>query len=225
MESTHPQADVRDRGYLIVEAGEGMIDSVGIERDRDMIWQASAAGYDEMRAEHPHGDLPLFLQGKSAEVAKSMQERARKTEAWETWLETVMDWMDEEHTLQSFMASNGYDLEDSLDETHMGVDLETMVCRIAVNQKQAIGEALGLHGNAPSGTQPDQLWKRVLAELQGQGWTGHRCRIGGERARWLIRPDATEDERMSGFRICCPAQAPRIAQHIVDDDLEIDGLI
>ena len=98
--TTNDQQYLRDttggRRYLIVESLDTMIDCDGILRDNDAIWQAAAFGYDEMREEQPYGELPLFLQGEAAVEAKRLQERARKTEVWEHWLETVTDWMDEE---------------------------------------------------------------------------------------------------------------------------------
>ena len=213
------------RRYLIVEMTGDWIDVDGITRDRDAIWQAAARGYDEMRSEQPHGSLPLFLQGEAGEEAKRLQERARKTEAWETWLETIIDWMDEEHSLQSFIAVQGGDVEDTLDETYHGVPLTATVCRVAITQEQAINEALGLHGNAPSGAQPDTIWKKVLTELMARGWEHKKTRIAGVQKRWLTRPEITREEVVNGFRILDPAQAPGIGYTQVDDDDDFDGLI
>jgi len=199
------------------------IDTDGIERDRDAIWQAAALGYDQMREEQPYGTLPLFLKGEASEVAKQMQERARKSEAWENWMETITDWMEEEHTLQTLFALQERDPEELLDsdDTYFGLPLTTRVQRVAVTQKEAFREVLGLHGNVPSGTQPHQLWERAKTALVEEGWEHKKCRIGGVQQRWLVVPDITGDELARGFRICDPAQAPGIGSTpVVDDDYD-----
>ena len=220
------------RRYLIVEMTGDWIDVDGITRDRDAIWQAACGGYDQMREEQPHGAPPLFLQGEAAVEAKRLQERARKTEAWETWLETIIDWMDEEHSLQAFVATAlNKSVEDTLDETYRGIALDAMVCRVAITREQAINEALGFHGNAPNGAQPAQIWQQVFNGLIDRGWTrgegkDGRCSVGGEQKRFIMRPGITEVEKSLGFRICNPAQAPGIGHtQVDDDDPEADSLI
>ncbi|ARB05736.1 DNA primase [Synechococcus virus S-ESS1] len=220
--TTNDQKYLRDhtggRRYLIAEVFDFMIDCDGIIRDRDAIWQAAARGYDEMREEAGDGPLPLFLTGEADATAKKLQERARKTEAWETWLETILDWMDEEHTLQSFLAQNAMEIDEALDESHLGYPMSTVVCRVALTQEQALREALGQHSNAPSGVQTDLIWKKVKDELESRGWYTKKCRIAGVQRRWLVRGDADEIERAQGFRILNSAQAQGIASPQVDDE-------
>jgi len=203
------------------------IDVIGLMEARDALWCDAYEGYIEMRRKTPADrDLPLFLTGEAAEVAKELQERARKTEPWENWLETVMDWMDEEHTVMSIVSQDGLVGLDELDETFRGHDTEALAVRIAFTQKMVYSDAFGFHGNLPNGTQPDQLWNKVIEELKKRGWLQERVRIGGQVARWMIRPDATKEERLDGFRVLNSAQAPGIAApQVPDDDDDGDSLL
>mgnify|MGYP001138719306 CR=1 FL=1 len=202
------------------------IDSVAIMNARDGLWRAAYEAYVEMAAKTPHGhDYPLYLTGEAADTAKELQERARKAEVWEDWIETMRDWMDEEHSLQSFLAQNGGDLEDALDESYMGVRLDSVVCRVAFTKEDAIREALGMHGNVPSTAQAHQMWEKIIEVLKAEGWTHAKARVGGLQRRFMVRPDISPDEKSRGFRICDPAQAPGIAYTQVDDDDDADSLI
>ncbi|NEK24619.1 hypothetical protein GV827_19755 [Sulfitobacter sp. JBTF-M27] len=226
------------RRYLIVEMTAEQIDTDRIERDRDAIWQAAALGYDEMRAEQPYGTLPLFLQGEAAETAKQMQERARKSEAWEGWMETIIEWLDEGLTLQELFNRQERDTEKLLDgdDTFHGVPLTAMVCRVAFSQQDAMRKALGMNANAPITAQAEQFWSKVVSKMKEQGWihgkgkenvpaTRNRATIGGKQKMWMIRPDITDEERKRGFRVCNPAQAPESGSTQVADDDDYDDLL
>lgn len=210
------------RRYWPMPIANQFVDVPGIMRARASIWQDAYRAYLEMRAKTPEGhDLPLHLTGEAAEIAKTLQERARKTEQWETWLERVEDWMDEEHTLQSFIDTTGGNLEDTLDDSHMGTSLESIVCRVAFTMDDVLQVAFNQHGSVPNNAQADQAYKKVRSELIKRGWHHNQdnaIRIGGKKARWVTRPDITAEERAQGFRVLNPAQAPGIAPTQVDDD-------
>ncbi|MDW4499145.1 virulence-associated E family protein [Sulfitobacter sp. D35] len=202
------------------------VDTVGIMRARTRLWALAYRAYVEMREKAGNApDLPLFVTGKAAEIAKTLQERARKREPWENWLEQVEDWIDDQMPLQSFVALNDIDEKHMLDETYKGVSLESTVCRVAFHQQEAFREAFGLHGNVPSNAQTDQFWERVTTALTAKGWEYGRIRIGGRQRTWLIRPDATLDERARGFRVCEPAQAHESGSTQVADDNDGEALL
>lgn len=224
--TTNDESYLRDktggRRYWPILCSGAYIDTIGIMKNRDSIWQDAYRAYLEMRSKTPmEMDLPLFLKGEAEAIGSKLQERARKTEAWETWMEALLDWMDEEHTLQSFLAQSNFDPEEALGESFHGVHLTSEVCRVAFTREDAIREALGLHGNVPSSAQADQFWKKVMDTLKEAGWTHGRIRIGGKQHRYMVRPDVTEEERQRGFRVCKPAKAPESATRKVDNrDIE-----
>ncbi len=211
------------RRYLPMPIANLPIDSIAIMRAKAGIWRAAYEAYVQMRADTPSDrDLPLYLTGEADKIAKKLQERARKTEAWETWLDEVEDWMDDDMPLQSFIAQadvNDASLDDSMFRGH---HLDSIVCRVAFTRKEAIREGLGLHGNVPNGAQPDAFWKSVLKALSAKGWHHERVKIGGKQKSYIIRPDITPDERYQGFRIIKPAQAPESGLYRVDDEDDND---
>lgn len=228
--TTNDQQYLRDitggRRFWPVPLDEEYVDVIGIMNNRASIWQDAYRAYLDMRASTPDGhDLPLFLQGEAEEIGRVLQDRARKSEAWENWLQAIVDWMDEEMTLQSFLAQSGHDIEDSLLDQHKGVHLESTVCRVALTQEDAMRIVLGLHGNVPGSAQAHQFWERVLSALKDVGWKHERKSIGGRQLRYLIRPDMTRDEQLLGFRILKSAQAPESARRIVADNRDLDDLL
>ena len=169
---------------------------------------AAYKAYKEMRRT-TNGELPLYLQGTAAEIAKVMQERARKAETWEGWMLNVIDWMDDEVGLGSIIndfATDYYSEEDGHYRGHV-VD-ETTVQRVAFTQAMVYDEAFGFHGKLPNNAQADMIWNRAMDGLREKGWeTGDSVRIGGKKARWVIRPDITPEERRIGFRVLRSGEA------------------
>lgn len=214
-----------NRRYWPIFCHTNSVDTVGLALARRRIWKAAYVAYLEMRKAQPHGELPLFLTGEAAEIAEKLQHAARKKEVWETWLDQITDWMDAEHSLQSFLAQNGYDIEDTLPDSHDGVSLEATVCRVAFSMEDAIREGLGLHGNVPNGAQADTFWQKAVSTLIERGWTKKRIRIAGVQKTWVLRPDITDDERRRGFRICEPTHVLDSADTQVDDDDDFEDLI
>ena len=139
------------------------VDTIGVMRIRTRLWAAGYRAYVEMRAEaKDHPDLPLYLTGKAVEIARELQERARKTEPWENWLQKVRDWMDNEMLLQTFVAESETKDAHLLDESYFGYHLETGVCRVAFTQQDALREGLGMHSNVPQTAQ---------STLSGRRWS------------------------------------------------------
>ena len=202
------------------------IDPLAIMRARNGLWRAAYEAFVEMAAKTPTGsDLPLFLTGEGAVIGKRLQERARKTEQWETWALTIEDWTEEGVSLQSFLATKGADIEDTLGDNHMGIPYDATVKLVAFCQADAIRQALGLHGNVPSTAQADQCWKQALSHFSDLGWTHARTHIGGVQKTWVLRPDITKEERARGFRVCGSAQAPESGSSQVAYDTDLDDLI
>jgi hypothetical protein len=214
------------RRFLPIIINMLSIDPLAIMRARNGLWRAAYEAFVDMVAKTPTGsDLPLFLKGEGAVIGKRLQERARKTEAWETWALTIEDWTEDEVSLQSFLATKGSDIEDTLGDNHMGVPYEATVKLVAFCQADAIRQALGLHGNVPNGAQADQCWKQAMAHFSGLGWTHEKTHMGGKRKHWMLRPDITKLERARGFRVCNSAQATESGYAQVDDDPDIEDLI
>ena len=190
--TTNDQQYLRDttggRRYLIVELLANMIDTDGILRDRGAIWQAAARGYDEMREEQPYGTLPLFLQGESADEAKRLQERARKTEVWEHWLEAVTDWMDEELTLTELLAENDLLADGPM---HLGYSTDSIVVRVALTRDDVMRVVLGAHGNVPTNAQMNTAWQSMVDAMKKMGWGHERVRVAGKQLRYLTIPTMT----------------------------------
>lgn len=225
--TTNDQEYLRDstggRRYFPMPIANKPIDSIAIMRAKAGIWRAAYEAYIQMRADTPSDrDLPLYLTGEAADLAKELQERARKTEAWETWLEAVLEWMDEGQSLQSFLAQTDANNAALDGDVYCGHHLESTVCRVAFTRKEAFREAFALHGNVPNGPQPDAFWKKVIATLVQRGWGHGRPYIAGKQITCLTRPDMTEQERTQGFRVLESAQAPGIGSSQVahHDDLE-----
>lgn len=230
--TTNDQQYLRDatggRRYWPVICNTDSIDTTGIMQNRDSLWQDAYRAYCELRDKTPaERDLPLYLQGEAAEIGKALQERARKSELWETWVEALTDWMDEEHTLQSFMAENGLDIDDSLDESHHGVLLTATVCRVSFTRAEALNIAFGQHGTVPNNAQAGQFWDKCISTLVDAGW-GHPknpIRVAGKQQRCIIRPDITAEEQNRGFRVLDPAQAIESGSTKVDNVRDDDSLI
>jgi len=222
--STNDQSYLRDatgnRRYWPVECTQ--IDVIGLMEARDSIWQDAALLYREMRAAHPHGELPLFLTGEAAATAKRLQESRRKTEMWESWFQTVSDWMDEPLTLHMMLKELDIQSEDHDNAgvlIYNGYDVDqTMVQRIAFRATEAKEDALGMMSATDTNNITDMTWKRVLAEFESLGWGHNQSRIGRMKGRWTLRPDITVSERRQGFRVVLSPDGPPTSKGQVDDD-------
>ncbi|MFG6586962.1 VapE domain-containing protein [Sulfitobacter sp. MOLA879] len=212
------------RRYFPIPVGDEPIDPLVIMRDQAGLWRAAYEAYVELRSRTPEGhDLPLYIKsGSKADlIAKQLQERARKSETWESWKSTLINWMDEEIPLRQFLNGNGGLTEDEVSQDHLaGVHMDTMVCRVAFTQVQLFREALGVNKNAPTGPQETTFWGQLTSSLKADGWEhgDKRPRIAGKQRRWFVRPDITEEERARGFRVSKPAQAQESGRQQVNDD-------
>lgn len=187
------------RRYLVVECGAGQIDVHGLLANRDILWQSAALAYDEMVEEFGEslGDLPLYLTGEAAKVAKILQEGARKKEVHETWFEAILDWMDEDVPINAVLRDLDGDDGDLLDEA------PERVIRVAMTQKTIMREIIGSHSNVPTSAPLELVWEKVRTMLREAGWNipSSTVRVGGKKARWITRPDMTEAERLTGYRL------------------------
>ncbi len=212
------------------------IDVLGIMRDRDALWAEAYALYLEMRASTTQPDLPLFLDGEAEVIAHKLQESRRVNETWESWMVSVLDWMNEPLTLRELISyyewTDGPDSD--LDDQYRGFDMDTKVQRVAFTQKHVFSDAFGFHHAVPNSAQPDLIWQKVLAHLVEDGWqhgrngddgtqvwlggTKNTSKFHGNYYRWIIRPDSTEEERRLGFRVIGSADAPGNGDDSVSDD-------
>lgn len=202
------------------------VDTVGIMRDRRIIWKAAYQAYLKMRQQHPEGDLPLFLQGEAAEIAKEKQEMARSSEAFEEWAYDIASWMDEPLSLRALLIEQGHiDEAADPDTEYKGVSMDAIVVRVGFRQADFIYHVLDGRGRTFTNTQQHQNWNRCLEHMvHRMGWvrgenSNHTMKLGGKQAAWVCRPDMDHIEKANGFRLFDgdPASAGDIADDEVDD--------
>ncbi len=234
--STNDQSYLRDatgnRRYWPIECT--LIDVLGLMEARDAIWQDAAMLYREMRAAQPHGELPLFLSGEAADTAKRLQESRRKMELWESWMFEVKDWMDKPITLRHLLADMGIptvDHDKNGNPVYKGFDVDhTMVQRIAFTEKLAKTEALEQLTGVDTNNIANLAWQNVMDHMKRDGWEKpkNKTRIGGVQLNFMIRPDATKEERRLGFRVLSSPEGShtlgsQVDDDFTDEDVEDDG--
>lgn len=200
--------------------GDCYIDTDSLEAERTALWAEAVAIYREMREKQPRGTLPLFLQSAEARrIALQLQEEARTEELHELWADRIATWLDEPVPLYQFKRELGI-VVDSFDEH----ERDLMVQRCVFTREQAVELALK-KDRGVTDYQTAQNIGRALPELDG--WYQKRStyagaaafRIQGKLGRWWLRDDATEDERLRGYRIVLSASAGD------DSEDDIDHLI
>lgn len=210
-----------NRRFWPMVCADRPIDLAGILAERDAFWATCLHIYLSMRQRHPSGDLPLMLSGKAEKIARKMQESRRKREMWESWHESLMDWMEEPILLRQLANELGID---ELDTDFRGYNTDsTWVRRVAFSQDAAFSAVVGSFGKLPSNNVVDLAWKRVLAKCEEDGWKREKCRIGGIQRRWIVHPEADEFDRRLGFWVDSSPNGQAESGPRVDKD--DDGLI
>lgn len=71
------------------------IDTEGLKKEVQQIWYEAVVMYREMRAEQPHGDLPLYLTDPaSVKLALELQEDRRQQTDTDVWGGIIQNWLD-----------------------------------------------------------------------------------------------------------------------------------
>jgi predicted P-loop ATPase len=84
------------RRFLPVKCTVQMIDTDRLHAEIDLIWAEALHIYRQMRAEQPHGMLPLYLADEEAHVAAERHQESRLVESTETALAgQIEEWLEQ----------------------------------------------------------------------------------------------------------------------------------
>lgn len=84
-----------NRRFWPVLCGPGQIDLAWVERWRDQLWAEAVVRYQIMRLRKPEGNLPLFLTGEAADIAKVLQGEAMVEDVADDWAGRIGAFLDE----------------------------------------------------------------------------------------------------------------------------------
>lgn len=203
-----------NRRWWPILVNVSMIDTDRLERERNQIWAEAYQMYLDMRAEQPHGDLPLYLRSPEAQQEAAMlQGEARAATLAEMWAEKIVEWLDTPVTLQAFLSEYALDAsEKMLGEvvTPIGkVNPEKVkVRRVVFTRDDAMERALGFDRTLASEIMASNV-EKALAMIPGwvperhvlpKGHSG-RVRRFGKQASWRVRKDSSERDRAFGYTI------------------------
>lgn len=88
--------DTGGRRFWPVECHVDSIDTARLEREIDQIWAEARVLYEQMRAEKPRGELPLYLTDRDAqEMASEIQESRRVETADDAMAGKIEAWLDQ----------------------------------------------------------------------------------------------------------------------------------
>jgi hypothetical protein len=215
-----------NRRYLPILCNTESVDTVGIMKARRRIWKAARRAYLDMAARYKgQEELPLFLTGEAAEIAKEKQETARSAESFELWAEATKTWMDKPLKLRALLIEQGRIDEGTDPKTEWnGVSVDELVVRVGFRQKDFILHVLDGRGSVLKGLDALNWNKMVEHMVHRQNWkrgdnTNHSMKLGGKLAAWICVPDFSKTDQHDGFRIVSgsSALAPEIADPEVDD--------
>jgi predicted P-loop ATPase len=198
-----------NRSYWVVKCEAENIDFAAVLREREQLWAQAVVEHDRMRAQYPNTDMPLTLTGEALVIAREQQESVRIKEAWEDWVDQLIEWFEQPVHKGYLLAEMGIpndDLDDMNDEK---------VQMIAFTQDMA-KEALGFRRGAL--TSLDNMhWSKLKHRLEEMGFISHKCRIAGSPPKnYLISPDAITDDLRRGYTQTVGAEPTRDSE---DEDL------
>lgn len=194
-----------------------MISMKDVREEREDLWRQIIWEYDQMRKRQPHGELPLYIKGEALERAQQLQERARKKELWEDWLDRIVTWMETPVRFGELAHDMGWDL---LDELPPGVKSEdTMVRRVAFTQDQAQRGPLGLRDAAFTNGIQHSAYEQVVDEMKKLGWENKNRTVGGRKLNWKFLSEESEFDLRRGFAFPVEADAPSES----DDEVANNG--
>lgn len=93
-----------NRRFWPIICGENVIDTDRLQANALQIWAEALRGYDAMRRNQPHGDLPLFMTGTAAAEAIVVQESRRVESAEEVLSAEIEAWLN-----RPIGAEHGFD--------------------------------------------------------------------------------------------------------------------
>lgn len=228
-DDTYLRDPTGNRRFWPIKLDGRYINPVEVMAERDRFWRIAVFLYRQMRAAQPYGDLKLTVEGEAQIEAEALQKSRRRRDVSDEWADQIIDWMDTPIRLREYLMEIDQSL--ALEETYKGYNVdETMVTRVAFTQPQALRRALGRHGTTVSNAIENAQWLGAVDLMQRDGWShfrwerqdgtvDNRSRCGGIRARWIWRPDVTDEERSLGFRV--RPEANTESRHPVDDGLDL----
>lgn len=189
-----------NRRWWPIIIGLSQIDTDALREVRIQLWAEAVTIYRQMRAEQPHGSLPLFLTDPEAQkTALNLQTEARTELLFEGWADQIDGWADKPVTLRQFMeehklltAADKFDEDEKLDTT--------MVQRVVFLNNQAGEGALGFDRTITNAAIIQDI-DRAVSHLSGWKNEGNRKYRLGVQGRWKIRNDATPQELAVGYRV------------------------
>lgn len=191
-----------NRRYWPVPLDGRFIDPMGVVAERAIFWRTAVHLYREMRKAEQHGELDLSLQGESLKIARRLQEDRRKEEVSDTWTDRVVEWADEPVAVET-LAREMWGESAALEDMPFGLEPGTMVKRVAFTRDAALAYALDQQRIYSSNVQDQNTWSKVLTLLENEGWQrpskSNKARVMGKQKLWIIRADATLEDRQRGF--------------------------
>lgn len=195
--------DTGNRSFWLLFAPETQIDTDRLSRERDQIWAEGYEIYQEMRAERPFGDLPLYLHSEEARAEQeSRAETGRIRMVAEEIAEEILDWLDAPQLLEE--VASWYDIpkfDKSFDENPKQV----WVRRCAFTKRDLL-RFVTERAATPLVQSSQEILSKALDLIKKAGWTHLEkprykfARLTTLSQRWFIR-DGSENY---GFEIVAP---------------------
>lgn len=205
-----------NRTSLMLEVHVDRIDTVALAAERPQLFAEAMHYLRELRAKTPYGELPLEFRSEEARIeAAARQGLARTLTVQEQLVNEIKDFFDEPRTLRTWLAE--MEAEDQLKDRYERFDKKSWDDVLVVptvfrekDMRRLVLNSRSMTLNVPSaGTVAN-----ALESLCDDGWNTtppDRWRFGtqkskpmGLRGRWFQRIDATDDERMQGFKVWEP---------------------
>lgn len=189
-----------NRSFWPVFADVPQIDVNLLAQLQPQLWAEAVHIYRRMRQAQPFGELNLALSAIAEMEARDKQEEARPEELAEEYAQTISIWADTPIPLARLLGEYGITSDKFVAEGEP--DPETiMVVRTVWRQEDALEYALGLKQTLGNVVQK-QLMEKTYGYLPNWIKLGDAGgRRFGIRARWRVRKDANEEDRVRGYRV------------------------
>lgn len=203
-----------NRSYWVMRCSAEKIDFAEVLREREQLWAQAVVLHDRLRARYPNTDMPLTLSGEALHIAREMQEQVRIKEAWEDWVDLLLEELEQPTHKGKLMADMG--IED--DSDGLGEHDHEKVLRVAFTQEMA-KEVLGFRRVALNSID-NQNWAKLKHRLEEEGFEIKKRRIGGGPPRmWYIFPNATPADLARGYALSVEAEPRRDSYSTEEEDL------
>ncbi|MEM6899450.1 MAG: virulence-associated E family protein [Pseudomonadota bacterium] len=170
-----------NRRYWPIKVAIDHIDLKALRAEIEQVWAEVVVWYRDARKKQPHGELPLFLQDKAAQLTSArLQDQSRTLSPSEMMAEKIAPWLERERDLADVVEGG----DDRFDRESAGDGVR--VRRNRVLASTVWEDCLG-HDRAPSNLDLQNL---AAATNHIDGWTKDRRSFDGYRTTWFLRENA-----------------------------------